>query len=96
MKTWNEKKTINATKLKKLEKTDQNARIALETITEEFREKVFPNEQEKSEFVYNYHKQHYKNNAEKENFEEFDRNQEMETINSSIENEKKEWVLTVD
>ena len=96
LKNWNEKKTTNATKLKKLEKKEQNAKSELDLISEKYREKVFPNEIEKSDFVYKYYKKHYKGNSEKENLMELDNSEDLEMMNSGLENEKKEWVLTVE
>ena len=96
LKTWNEKKTTNATKLKKLEKKEQTAKSELDSISQKYREKVFPNEIEKSDFVYKYYKKHYKGNSEKENLMELDNSEDLEMMNSGLENEKKEWVLTVE
>lgn len=41
----------------------------LEQISEQFKDKVFPNEPEKNEFVLNYYKQHYKNGLDQEGTE---------------------------
>lgn len=56
LREWNQKKTINATKIKRMEKNENVARSELETVSEVFKEKVFPNEPEKNEFVFNYYK----------------------------------------
>lgn len=60
LKEWNEKKTVNATKIKKLEKNETQAKYELEQISEQFKERVFPNEPEKNEFILNYYRQHFK------------------------------------
>ena len=90
LKIWNTKKLTNTAKLKEIDTKEQALFEETEELREEYEEKVFPTNKEKSDFIYSYFRQMHKTN-----------NQEGTTLNTeesdegkfSLDGEKKEWVL---
>lgn len=96
LKIWNSKKLTNTCKLKDIETKEQEQMTEFIKTKNEYDEKIFPNHKEKSEFVFNYFKQIYKNSNSNNNQNSNANTFEFNDTSNVLDGEKKEWILMIE